>query len=540
MSKFVVPLQIVVCLLALATVPARGETVYELQLNPEIESTPLNLGPWLVEPGATYQVTVVSPPSLGTLIGEVYHPSADFWQAGGDRLTVQISTSAGTIELYTLLLSPMQYTPSAGTEADFEFCDLLVSELCLPDGWDVQNANGLISLNEASPLAGNRSLEAWSPTSNASGYVNELSHHGGGGSSQSGSGMIRIGPPPGDRSLEEVTIARLGELALRVVPVDGQFYLQGQRTSCPSCTAMRPVPSDSLIRFDVWAGKKAIGPTNPIDYPAPWGWRLTLEPEGQPAVTDWVDGEAVAEKWMVGIVDSIGMAGFYVTYDELVSVVDEVEYLPIGGRADGFESAALSGWELDGPTAVVGKAAAHGLWGLSINIDDLRVLSRAIDAVVIDNSPAQATSLTGLLHVNTVDLDLENYEAIRLVRGASGDSMSGNRHLSLVLKRFDGQYRIQARAKSDSGAWHGTPWHPLTGNEHDLVVRWNQSSGPGSNDGEIHLWVGGVLVGSKLGIDNDSRVIESVAFGAHEPNLNFSHTIRGDLYLDDLASFSSD
>ncbi len=549
MSKIINPLILAVILAVsfAARLQAQSPNVHELQLYPGIETAPLGLQPWLVNEGQSYVFTVISPPTFGTLVGEDYLPSPELWESGADRLTLEITKWASPPELHTILISLVESQKDSLPVADFEEC---FDAACLPPGWSITDPLHNIGLDASTPLSGTRSLVAWLSSQNDA-FVSQGVPFGGGTSNGNASGGTRVGPPTDDGGFSvvvpgTVTIATLGNIKIRVTYPGGPtgYFMQAVASgNCTICeTPLRPIPAETPIAFNIWAGLETLGPpsdrsTNQY-FPAA-GLRFMVQPEGQPATVDWLDGTFDNQVLTLGLRDPAGLDGFEATFDDFVTWTETNSYSPTGGIADGFENGqATTAWVLDGPSQVLNKGTISGLNGLVIDLEDLSTVNGLLDATLIDNSPQAATALTALLRVRSENLGLGDGDMLHVFGAAAFDALAGGSHVGLLLNRVGGEYRVRARALDDQGVWQQTPWHPLTGNEHDLTVRWQASTGPLDSNGTLHMWSEGAPAGEKLGIDNHTQVVESVAFGALDAVFVNSLIEHGELHLDDIASFS--
>jgi hypothetical protein len=186
-------------------------------------------------------------------------------------------------------------------------------------------------------------------------------------------------------------------------------------------------------------------------------------------------------------------------------------------------------------------------WAWAIDVDSLLAGGAVDDTIVIEPSPGDPlpgssgldgrdTAVTALLRVDLSALTLEDGDSIQLLRGSSSEAIDGGLFLSLLLKKSNGQYLLQARTRDDAEAIQKTGWATLSA-QHDLAIQWRASSAPGADDGALRYWADGAILGQLVGLDNDTKRIEALAFGAHRSVLSQSTGSLGELRLSDLASF---
>lgn len=540
---------------------AQTSNTHEMHVYQGAESVPLRLEGWLVlPPQVNYQVSVISPPSFGQVVGEDYWPNSTFWDVGADRLTLRITltdTFPVQISHHTFLFSPLV----ANNRIYQEFTDFDV----WPGSWSQVGSSSQIGLSSTQNIVASvfGSDTAWIRTEIPDGNV------GGGSTGYGGSGGTLVDPPPivepGD-----VIIASLGNINVELEyyddPGPGDGYHRVRATApagqCDVCeTPWRQVPSNTWLDFGVWAGAKVTDEGH-FPFEGPWSIRLTIQPLHQPMTTDWIEGDFDAVnldletgQLRLGILEPpTGMEGLQVTYDRWITWTEKHDFERVGHVAETFEDGQASDWETEGSAGSVIKTSAPGSWAWAIDVDSLVDANGIDDTVLIDSSPGDQapngqimagrdTATTALLRVDFKHLNLGEGDSIRLLRGSGSVNLNGGLHLSLVMHRLNGLYRVRVTVREDDAengqgvTFKTTPWYVLGGASlHDFAVQWRASSADGADDGEVRLWVDGQFAGENLNVDNDSKVMETLAFGAHRSILSNSGSL-GTIYFDDLASF---
>ncbi len=552
MKKIIAAVPLIVYLLSFpaSILSAQTQQFHELHIYPGVGSTPLIL-PWLTQQ-QNDRLTVVTPPTLGTISGGKYSPLPGFWEAGGDRMSLKVAGVANPL-IYTIFLTALipdlHITQLPQSVADFEYCP---NSTCLPFNWTEQDPQNLVTIDSANPLSGERSLAFWLPTGGTVGYVEEtpLPLHGGGGTGAQGTGEHRVEPPDSYVNLGTAVIASLGEIEIQIqfplrtsgfsYSVNGYFMRVAapNNTSCTPCeTPWRTVPYGTRVEYNIWAGDKVTGPDDGTAHPK--GLRFTVQAEGQLATIDRLDGKFNASGLQLGVLDSNGVTGLAGMYDNFVTWRELYTYVPLGNILDGFEGGMRGDWVVQGPSQVTSSAAISGQEGLDIRLQDLITRDGVEDAVLIDQSPSGARSVSSFMRLDTSSLSMGNGTMMRVLLASESNDPASGHQLALVLRRWAHQYWVQLVAIDDNSWIHATSWVALTDSVADLAVQW-RAADSGDNNGEIRLWESGSLVGEKLGINNSSQSIESVAFGVS--NLVISGEFRassGMLHLDDLASFTT-
>jgi hypothetical protein len=177
--------------------------------------------------------------------------------------------------------------------------------------------------------------------------------------------------------------------------------------------------------------------------------------------------------------------------------------------ADGFESGDLSAWSSSqtdvGDLSVTTSAAIGGSYGLKAVLDDNRSI------YVVDNTPAGESAYQARFYFDPNGLTMASGNAHVLLQAMSA---SGQAAFRVELRSFQGDYQVRGVALQDSGASFVTPWVPITDAAHFLEVGWQSASGVDAGDGVLRFWVDGEPSVENLWLDNDTRMVDSVRFGA--------------------------
>ncbi len=177
--------------------------------------------------------------------------------------------------------------------------------------------------------------------------------------------------------------------------------------------------------------------------------------------------------------------------------------------ADSFETGDFSAWsttQTDGGDLSVSPAAALvGAFGMQALIDDANPI------FVADDTPTAESRYRARFYFDPNSLTMAAGDAHFVFAGFSGSSTP----VTALEFRFTGtRYQLRARVRTDATAWANTPWFNLRDRPHFLEFDWRAASGPGANDGGLTLWIDGVQAADLTGVDNDTRRIDRVRWGA--------------------------
>jgi len=145
-------------------------------------------------------------------------------------------------------------------------------------------------------------------------------------------------------------------------------------------------------------------------------------------------------------------------------------------------------------------AAQSGTYGLSIPIMDTTVRYCSF------TDPAAETAITAECNFDPNTLTM-----------ASGNQFNfmtePNAYFYTTLNYDGANYRIQAGVHHDTG-YTATSYYAISDANHKIRVVWKASSGAGNDDGYLKLYIDDVLLETLSGLDNDTRAISAINFGA--------------------------
>ena len=96
-----------------------------------------------------------------------------------------------------------------------------------------------------------------------------------------------------------------------------------------------------------------------------------------------------------------------------------------------------------------------------------------------------------------------------------------------------GVYQVRGRVLDDGGKWLSTPWAALSDEAHTIELDWRAATSAGSNDGGLTLSIDSQPAGALTGVDNDTRRVEMVRWGAV---YGMQDGTRGTVFLDGFES----
>lgn len=104
----------------------------------------------------------------------------------------------------------------------------------------------------------------------------------------------------------------------------------------------------------------------------------------------------------------------------------------------------------------------------------------------------------------------------------------------LILQRWFGEYKLIVATFDDIGRLRFGSWTTLSDAVHLMEFEWFSASGPGTNDGQLLVFVDGIEQTRLDGLDNDSSRIDRILLG---PSAGIDSGTVGTYYLDGFESW---
>jgi hypothetical protein len=194
--------------------------------------------------------------------------------------------------------------------------------------------------------------------------------------------------------------------------------------------------------------------------------------------------------------------------------------------ADGFESGDLSAWSSaqtdSGDLSVTSDAALSGVYGLQVLLDDKQPI------YVVDDTPAAETVYQVGFYFDPNGLSMVGSNPHVLFQALDAD---GSGVFRAELRSHRREYQLRLVVHRDHGQV-STPWTAVSDAPHFLEIGWRAASRAAIHNGALRWWIDGDLKGKKTNLDNDTRRIDSVRWGA----VGGVGATRGTFYLDAFVS----
>ena len=167
-------------------------------------------------------------------------------------------------------------------------------------------------------------------------------------------------------------------------------------------------------------------------------------------------------------------------------------------------------------------AALNGGFGLQVLLDDKRPI------YVVDDTPTAETVYQVRFYFDPNGLSMvgSNPHVLLLALDASGSGV-----FRAELRSHRREYQVRVVVLRDHGQV-ATPWTAVTDASHFLEIGWRAASSAAIHDGALRWWIDGDLQGKNTNLDNDTRRIDSVLWGA----VSGLGATRGTFYLDAFVS----
>ena len=195
---------------------------------------------------------------------------------------------------------------------------------------------------------------------------------------------------------------------------------------------------------------------------------------------------------------------------------------------DGFESGGLLRWSasqnVGGRLAVSRAAALDGSFGLSAQVTDTSAL------YVQDDTPSAEPRYRARFLFDPNGFNPGGgggNSTVRLLVAFQGTS---TRTVTVVLRRRQGQFSVQAQALLDGGGQSSTAFVNVTDAPHAIELDWRRASTAGANDGSLQLWIDGAAVPALGGLNNDTTRVDMVRLGPQNLQAGASGTLLFDRF----------
>lgn len=169
-----------------------------------------------------------------------------------------------------------------------------------------------------------------------------------------------------------------------------------------------------------------------------------------------------------------------------------------------------------GPVDVYEFAALSGTYGLGVMTPDTTARYGQF------TGPSAETFITAECNIDPNTLTMGANETFTFIGGDVGADF-------YVNLKYSSGYKINATAVLDSGT-STTSDYAITDAPHLIRVVWAAASAAAADDGYLYLYIDGVLQEAKTGLDNDTKNIGNVEFGAVA---GLDAGTSGTFYMDD-------
>ncbi len=179
----------------------------------------------------------------------------------------------------------------------------------------------------------------------------------------------------------------------------------------------------------------------------------------------------------------------------------------------------------------VNSPAAMG--GTVFGLDAFVGFGDTSSAYVEDDTPNAETHYHARFQINPHDFDPgESSGAFRVRVAIAFQGNPQKRIVAIVLKRQNGNYFIEARARQDDDTLDDTGFVPITDDIHMIDFDWTRATSPSAGDGELDFWVDGVLQSTISSVADGNATIDFIRLGL----MSIKPGASGDVYFDNFAS----
>jgi cell division septation protein DedD len=194
--------------------------------------------------------------------------------------------------------------------------------------------------------------------------------------------------------------------------------------------------------------------------------------------------------------------------------------------ADGFESGNFSAWDSvstnNGNLTITTNAALVGSRGLQARIADNNIMR------VQKNMSGLIPGLRARFYMHPNGISMAEND--RFMIFVSHDTI-GDRNLQIELRRYSGKYQVRTGIKTNSNLFVFTNWVDLSNARHFIEVDAQPATSSTVADGYVRMWLNGVEVGARTGLQNSKWAQKRVLLGAVRGMVS---TTRGTIYFDEL------
>jgi hypothetical protein len=177
--------------------------------------------------------------------------------------------------------------------------------------------------------------------------------------------------------------------------------------------------------------------------------------------------------------------------------------------SDDFESGDLSAWSYavtdEGDLSVSETAAIGGAYGLQAVVDDNRSI------YLVDGTPEGEAAYAARFYFDSSSISMASGNAHTVMLGQDAAGLAVFR---VDLRSFQGDFQLRGVAILDQTPSYVTPWWTITNGPHFIEALWRASSSEDAGDGSFALLVDDATVEGNDFLDIDTRLVDSVRFGA--------------------------
>jgi hypothetical protein len=164
---------------------------------------------------------------------------------------------------------------------------------------------------------------------------------------------------------------------------------------------------------------------------------------------------------------------------------------------------------VDGGDLSVSRAAAlAGAYGLQAIVNDNNGI------YLTDETPTGEPRYRARFYFDPNSIVMANNNAHYILVGDAISGTSPTEVLRLELRFSASNYQLRGQVLDDSGAFLTSNAFTLSDAPHVLELDWRAASAAGANNGGLTLWLDGVQQSNLTGVDNDTRNVDRVRFGA--------------------------